>query len=128
MCLSKITKELKPDNKWRVGYKLFVISENRIANFLYDSPGNFPKEIYKKNKIYKAHHIRMGKLDYVSGFHIFLKGADAMKYRQYFGFGSEKVLKINYRQARILGEQEIRYETVAPCIVADEMKIIGRVK
>ena len=103
MCLDIVGKTLKGRSKTvKVGYKVF---SGNAANpsFKFRSLNN--RFLVPMSEWLTAHSIDLD--GYLSGFHIFIKRADAAQYRQ------GVVLKVKYKGVLAIGRQEVFKTVVA---------------
>lgn len=126
MCLNKVDDTSEIEDGF--GYKVFIVS---IKGAMYHNIMQCNKALRMdrwhkaiQTPIYSNYH-----QFYMSGFHIFKRKKDAMRYLA--GSGKDHVLaKVAYRNATSEGSQHIYGRDKSyyvPCVIASEMKILEKV-
>lgn len=128
MCLSTVDNTSGIEDGF--GYKVFIVS---VRGAMYPSVIVTSEKALRMSRWLKAIQTPILANDlqyYMSGFHIFKRKKDAMKYLA--GSGKDHVLaRVAYRNVtsqglqRIYGMKKSFYDV--PCVIASEMKILEKV-
>jgi len=125
MCLHRIIG--KPEKTNGIGYKVFAMREEKLTGFSYGW-GNG----YKIGETYKSEP-STEKDDkgnkYQTGFHIAETVEDCKLYLDWQTENMQSkpdyvIIKISYKEARILGSEEVFNNKTIPCIIADEITLL----
>lgn len=139
MCLCKVTN-WKPEPTG-IGFKVVIVRPDGS----FHSPLYGGKQIYELNKWVSDYSVYSldtrdlsiyRRVKYKSGFHIFTELKDARRYFNSIAcdhdagileFGTDEsisIVRLEYKDAIVIGTQEIEGNLFSPCVVASSIKIL----